>query len=511
MQVLYSVMVTIDSDPDSAFERLCQLAVDWAWEGGTAPADVFGAAGTQPLGDTRLSWYVRQIPERPHRSWRLERDDPLGSGDTAEFVYVITVSRTGELAGIHVEVGRRSKIPRLAPVPIEFLGRPRLVPRILATLPCRYGTESVCATPTHAKSSDVDHILGVITDPERSLPVVVISSTAVNSVQSRFAMMLADRLAGLAHVAVLDTWLALDSLNARHDARVPLHGARLFWPPSAGTTRHPCWTGVQVREHRQRVASRIFTMLSRLSVVANPRDPLAEAVCEAERAAIRDAAERRVAAAAESGDLHRLADELRRQVDGERGQVLALLEENERLERENRELRTYKENFEAISSWAADDPAAEKESDLDHPPVSPDFDELWPTLEAGSGGALVFTDTAKASWVRSGYPYPERMRLALENLAAAAAAWRAQRGRLGRSMTSWLSEEFGLHYANDDEAMRRRRLGTFEFDGQTYSRLPHVKVDDHVSPDRVGRVYFGIDEVGHRWIVDHVGLKLHGI
>ena len=514
MQVLYSMMVTIDADPEFAFQRLCQLTVEWAWSGGVAPPDVLRGSGTQQVGGRCLSWRTRSVPDRPHRSWRLERVDPLGSDDQTEFVCVVTVSRAGSAVGLRVQLGRRARVPRLAPIPIEFLNRPRLVPEILTALPCRYGTEPVTATPTHVKSAHIDEVLATITDVRRSLPVVVVSSTAPDSTQARLGAGLADRLAGLAHVVVLDTWLALDSFNARHDARVPLYGVRLFWPKAAGVVRHPWWTGEQVREHGQRVSSRLFTMLARLSVVAHPRDPLAEAVTDAEREAareaVREAVEGRVAAAAESGDLHRLVSELRDQVDGERGQVLALLEENEQLEREVQELRTYKRNFEEISSWTAENGSAEG-TDPDHEEVSPDFHELWSALQEGSHGALVFTEAAQESWARSGYPYPDRMRQALESLAQAALAWRHTHGRLGRSMTSWLSEEYGLHYANDDEAMRRRRISTFEFDGHTYSRLPHIKVDDHVSPDRVGRVYFGIDETHHRWIVDHVGLKLHGV
>jgi hypothetical protein len=37
-----------------------------------------------------------------------------------------------------------------------------------------------------------------------------------------------------------------------------------------------------------------------------------------------------------------------------------------------------------------------------------------------------------------------------------------------------------------------------------------VKVNDHTTPDRVGRIYFALDEDHDppRLIVDHIGLKL---
>ncbi|WP_456598800.1 hypothetical protein [Blastococcus sp. SYSU DS0616] len=76
---------------------------------------------------------------------------------------------------------------------------------------------------------------------------------------------------------------------------------------------------------------------------------------------------------------------------------------------------------------------------------------------------------------------------------------------------SWLGDEYGLRYAPDDEGMRRLKIDKFDFEGQQLSRLPHIKIDDNVTPDRVGRIYFGIDEQKMRWVVDHVGVKLHGV
>ncbi|MEV1110178.1 MULTISPECIES: hypothetical protein [unclassified Micromonospora] len=349
-------------------------------------------------------------------------------------------------------------------------------------------------------------MIELLLQPSRRLPVVVVSSTNDGSPEARFATVLASRLAGLAHVVLLDTWLALDSLNAQHLSRVPLRGARLFWPSAAGAARDPWWTSLSLKDARD-VSDRIFGMLSRLSVVANPRDHLAEAVRAAERMSVREETQRRIQAAAASGDLQRLIDELKSQVKEEQEWSAALVDINAELERENRDLRTYKENFEALTRWS-EATSTEMEPALEELQVSPDFRELWPALETESDGALVFTESAKESWIDSGYPYPDRMRKALEALARAALSWRAAGGRLGKSMVTWMTEEFGLTYAPDDEGMRRRKIDTFTFGERTLSRLPHVKIDDYVQPDRVGRIYFAIDESANRWIVDHVGIKL---
>lgn len=78
-------------------------------------------------------------------------------------------------------------------------------------------------------------------------------------------------------------------------------------------------------------------------------------------------------------------------------------------------------------------------------------------------------------------------------------------------MKDWLKTEYGLNYAADDGALIAKKLDRFEYEGETYSRQQHLKLDDHVKPNEVGRVYFAIDSKEARFIVDHVGLKLYGI
>ena len=247
-------------------------------------------------------------------------------------------------------------------------------------------------------------------------------------------------------------------------------------------------------------------MLSRLSVVANARNHLADSVRQAERDATRLEIKRQVDEAVASGDPEQAVRALTAQVESEQEQVVQALEMTEKLEEENRLLLSYKENFEMLVAYQAGTVEAEPASE--ELEVSPDFRELWPALETETNGALVFTDHAKATWIDSGYPFPDRMHAALQKLAQAAVSWRDLGGKLGMSLTSWMTQEVGLQYAADDEGMRRAKLADFEYAGDTYLRLPHVKLDDNVSPDRVGRIYFAIDNANLRWIVDHVGVKI---
>lgn len=103
------------------------------------------------------------------------------------------------------------------------------------------------------------------------------------------------------------------------------------------------------------------------------------------------------------------------------------------------------------------------------------------------------------------------MREALDSLAALAKAWSSKKGRVGEPLVSWIGNQTALTYAPEDEPLRNKKLHEFRFEERVWDRQPHIKLDDHTSKDRVGRIYFAIDGEAYRWIVDHVGLKLYGL
>jgi hypothetical protein len=103
------------------------------------------------------------------------------------------------------------------------------------------------------------------------------------------------------------------------------------------------------------------------------------------------------------------------------------------------------------------------------------------------------------------------MRDALISLAKAAIEYRRLGCQLGMQPDDWFKQEWGLTLASTDKYLSTHRLDEFNFENKTYSRLPHLKLGDHTSPNEVGRVYFAMDCDGERFIVDHVGLKLYGL
>ena len=141
-----------------------------------------------------------------------------------------------------------------------------------------------------------------------------------------------------------------------------------------------------------------------------------------------------------------------------------------------------------------------------------DFEPLFDHLEHHAGGAIKFTAAGRSSWRRARYGGDvEDMRDALIALTRAAMEWREKQGSIGLVPDDWLKTRYSLNSAFSDGGLVAAHLDKFEFDGRQLSRLPHLKLGDNTTPDKVGRVYFALDGSEWRFVVDHVGLKLYGL
>ena len=94
-------------------------------------------------------------------------------------------------------------------------------------------------------------------------------------------------------------------------------------------------------------------------------------------------------------------------------------------------------------------------------------------------------------------------------LALAGLDWRDLNGQLGEPLQQWMSHSHGLEMSHLDDELQSRGLHLFRFDSREYDRTSHLQLDDHVSFDKVGRVYFAMDRDPYRIVVDHVGTKLY--
>jgi hypothetical protein len=122
--------------------------------------------------------------------------------------------------------------------------------------------------------------------------------------------------------------------------------------------------------------------------------------------------------------------------------------------------------------------------------------------------SFVLTDRALSQLASSPYPDPERMLSHLERLAKLAAEFGTGRGRLGARLED-AGRLLGLDIALFDSSLNAPNI-VVEGSVLSVRAEPHVKVDDHKSPDKCGRIYFAVDSDNYRFIVDHVGVHDYG-
>jgi hypothetical protein len=145
---------------------------------------------------------------------------------------------------------------------------------------------------------------------------------------------------------------------------------------------------------------------------------------------------------------------------------------------------------------------------LDEGPPAPappatwdDFDRRISELKSD---AFVLTDRCCRSLKDNPYPDPARMWDFTERLSRAARGWRELEAEVGGRLAEWIMENHEIEVAMHDSTLGV--WAEFSYEGQNYSREPHVKVDDYKDPSQCGRIYFAVDTEARRFIVDHIGL-----
>lgn len=505
-ELLAFSFVVMSAKPADTFRAIEQEVVDWAWlRTGQPTPDITASDGAVSTAEGHeLRWSRADTGDASRRALEIEfvHEDEGDSG----LSWHSTVELALDQHGLRVCLRIAREATRLVMRPASVtLGTPRLVPALLGKFDCRAGDLRLAKEGLAVDPAGIDSLVETICTPppNRSLPVVVVAPRDGSPSAERIA----SRLAGLAHVYGLQGFRAYQQLiTALPDAFTPPGGVRVYWPgfgsPSDGL-RHPYWTAAQLAVGHLPIEDLLFGILSRVSVLRVPRDPLLRKL----RAEARS--QRREAIASAGGDV---------------AEYQALLDDVEqelsRLEEENRVLEDTVANLESALAnaranletvWVADDQAAgdsaQDAAGVEPPPTWLEFAERLPELQTASTGALTFTERAAESARSTGYPDPQRMWRTLEALAEAAREYRKVHAAVGARLDVWFMEGFGLDYAAQDSKLGE--LADFEFEGVAWSREPHIKVDDAKHGlDNTGRIYFAVDKEGLRFIVDHIGRKL---
>lgn len=460
-------------------------------------------------GDERVSWSIEGTTDVSALVITVRTE--IARSGRADFICVVTIFTEGERTSVRLELARESIDGVLAPAGVDFFRRPYILALLLrdSELQCWAGPSRVDGRFNWVNPKHSEFVWEAISSEGRLLPILLVDGSDDGG--ERLAWRAAGELAGLAPVLAVDAGAQglLEDRLAHIDASIPRGGARLVWPDLA--LRHPAFTSDQTSF----ATGRLLRMLSSISVTVRGVNHLLRRASEARRSARNAQIAADLAAAKEQGDLSREVDTQARVIEELKSEV----EQYDSWFREvEAERDSYKTQAAQAAYWKQEAERARQASGIrvtdfaEAPKLDPaELSDLASFLEKQSRGSIVFTRNAHQAWKRDDYPRIEAMRDALIALAKAAIEYRRLGCQLGMQPDDWFKQEWGLTLAPTDKYMSSHKLDEFTFDSKSYSRLPHLKLGDHTSPNEVGRVYFAMDSDGERFIVDHVGLKLYGL
>jgi hypothetical protein len=517
MDELYATTFSLASvGEDSAFDVATERLGTWAWERiGEAPDLQRTDPVTITRGDRELGWWrvVDATDGSAAITMTLAHPDRLD--ETIRWRTHLTASHSGAFTRVTVRLAREAMTHLLRPG--SFAMRPPAIIAQLLDTPLRgyAGAIELRAVATRLTSSSAgDYVIDVLQHDGRVLPVVVVADESALRLP---AGELARRLVGLAHVAVLTDSAAFDAFAAAlpEGMFVPPGGARIYWPgfgSPGDRTHHRYWTRSWLRERR--LDAELRRLLSRLSVARVPVDPvplrIQQSMARAAVARLRREVDEAVKAGSE-GSAH--LEDLQGRYDKLELEALEVLERNDELqeklkkseaERESltARLATTEENLSAALSWRGEEPADSDEIDEDAEPPD-NWSQFAERVNELISPGFQLTERAFRCAEENSYPRPARMWESLERLSRAADAYNARGGAVGDRLADWATQ-FELDIALTDSSYTNTK---FDFEGHELDRLPHVKIDDAVAPNEVGRIYFAIDSPRARFVVDWFGVK----
>ncbi|WP_155288551.1 hypothetical protein [Rhodococcoides fascians] len=524
MELLYVVELDVRASDSTGGEnlnvreRIIRHIADWVSFEHTPHLEysVFEEAGSVSLRNERGGRADARV------TWALEGTTDLNAlvvtvrtlithNGRADFICTVTVGSEEGKISVRLELARESLDGVLAPAGINFFRRPHLLALLLRdpALQCWAGPSRVDGRFNWINPKHTEFVWDAITAEGRLLPFLLVDGSGEGG--EILARRAANELGGLAPVLAVDarSQRILDEKLNEVDASIPSGGARLIWPDLS--LRHPAFSADQAGL----ATNLLLRMLSSVSITIRGRNRFLQRAVSAHRSARNRQMALEIAEAKAQGNssvelstLTRLNNELKTENDELATWFSQVEEERDR----------YKAQAAQMVFWRQEAERARQASGLrvpawaDAPELSShDLTELAHFLEAQSQGAILFTRTALQAWKRAEYPHIDSMRESLIVLTKAAMEYRRLEGRIGMVPDDWFKLEWDLTLASTDKYMSKNGLDKFKFEDNTYSRLPHLKLGDHTSPNEVGRVYFSMDSEGERFIVDHVGLKLYGL
>lgn len=352
------------------------------------------------------------------------------------------------------------------------------------------------------EADEVPELESLMAAPERRLPIVIVSELLGETLAGDLHERLGHDLCGLAHTVRLSheaSWELTRRLGREWSC---YNGAvRLLWPFGSGRNdprAHPLWTVDQLLQRADdapRARDRIRGVIAARVLEASTFVADDPAFRDFEGAKLAHAAERARAAAADGGDMGKLADLF--------ADENALL--RERVGLQDKEIQTLRENVEALTVAARSSGPDIAEAAEPAPPQTVE-DAVATARQELAGRLLIAPETQADLAGLNPAAGPEKILRYLRTLADLSDALAA--GPLGRSVPIWLRDR-NVDCSGDSETAKGskegRRFRTRTIDGESVECPFHAKPFDGTSPDMCARIYFAVLPTEPRVRVGYIG------
>jgi hypothetical protein len=419
------------------------------------------------------------------------------------------VSKFGDLTEFSFQLLLESLQFYIAPV--EFvLQRPRLIATLLRQFVCTHGDERLSTEPRILSAQGVPEFVQThLLSRSRRVPIVVVSRTPISEKWLVDPEELADRLAGIAEVRILDDqWAGYALSDEVGKIYSCYNGAvRLYWPdfdPEA-SCYSPVYTPDKVRDLGGRLVEIIFRQLAAISAFRFVPGPVAVDALDFLGEQKRKELESIKKAAQERGDYEQF-------VKMWEAENVELKEKLRQSEEENADLRAglqlSHDNLRAI--WRAQEVEGIGTAEpLPEEEVEPEsIEDAVRMAQSNFSETLVFLESAITSAKDSPFKQSKRVSQALLAMHEVCREWR--KSRKEKAAIGLIENHFavkGFKY-KPRESMTSKGKWTSEYEAMY--RGGKVPIEQHLAigkggPDSCLRIHFYTDDEEQKYVIAHVG------
>lgn len=397
--------------------------------------------------------------------------------------------------------------------PVEFdLRRPRVIATLMRQFECVHGDTRLSLEPNGLSAQGVtDFVRKRLHSKQRRLPIVLVSRTPSSNKWLIDPTDLADPLAGIAEVHVLeDKWASYALTDEIGKLYSCYNGAvRLYWPDFDPTEApySPVYTPDRLQGLGPRLATNLFRQLSAISTFRYVPGPVAVDAADFLQDQQQKELDRIRKAAQERGDYSELLDLADKEISTLQKQFQETRQENENL---RASLQLSQENLHAV--WQTQEDRREAAAtevvpeEAEFEPVS--VEEAVRAAQAQFAETLDFPESAFESAGDSPFKQPKKVYQALLAMHEVCQAWK--RSRKTRTPMGSLEQCFaskGFTYTPRESMTSRGKWAeeyAMLYAGERVSIEPHLALGKG-GPDTCLRIHFYPDEKTEQYVIAHVG------